>query len=204
MGTTTNYSWPIPEDTDLVKDGAEAIRDLGNAIDTSAADFGGGLVHIETRSVSAVSAESFNDVFSSTYDNYRVITRLQRSTANPINIRFRASGSDDSQSLYNSSGIRVGGTTLLGTSSTLASSGLLSQTNVADVNAMSFDFYSPFLTQFTHITGLTFTPQSSDNNLFLGVRGIQHKVSSSFDGFTLLADTAGNMTGTISIYGYRK
>jgi hypothetical protein len=48
MGTTSNYSWPIPEDTDLVKDGAEAIRDLGNAIDTSAADFGGGLVEVKS------------------------------------------------------------------------------------------------------------------------------------------------------------
>jgi hypothetical protein len=35
MATTPTYSWPIPDNTDLVKDGAEAIRDLGNAIDTT-------------------------------------------------------------------------------------------------------------------------------------------------------------------------
>jgi hypothetical protein len=41
MATTTNYSWATPEDTDLVKDGAAAIRTLGSAIDTSfAADQG--------------------------------------------------------------------------------------------------------------------------------------------------------------------
>ena len=35
MATTTNYGWDTPDDTDLVKDGALAIRDLGQEIDTS-------------------------------------------------------------------------------------------------------------------------------------------------------------------------
>jgi hypothetical protein len=35
MPTTTNNGWPTPADTDLVKNGADAIRDLGNAIDTT-------------------------------------------------------------------------------------------------------------------------------------------------------------------------
>lgn len=35
MATTTNYSWATPDDTDLVKDGAAAIRTLGSSIDTT-------------------------------------------------------------------------------------------------------------------------------------------------------------------------
>jgi hypothetical protein len=35
MATTTNYGWTTPNDTDLVKDGASAIRTLGNAIDST-------------------------------------------------------------------------------------------------------------------------------------------------------------------------
>jgi hypothetical protein len=35
MATTTNNGWVTPDDTDLVKDGAAAIRSLGSAIDTS-------------------------------------------------------------------------------------------------------------------------------------------------------------------------
>lgn len=42
MATTTNFNWPTPNDTDLVKDGASAIRSLGNAIDTSMLDLKGG------------------------------------------------------------------------------------------------------------------------------------------------------------------
>jgi hypothetical protein len=35
MATTTNYGWTTPNDTDLVKDGADAIRTLGSSVDTS-------------------------------------------------------------------------------------------------------------------------------------------------------------------------
>lgn len=42
MATTTNFGWETPDDTDLVKDGAAAIRTLGSAIDTSLVDLKGG------------------------------------------------------------------------------------------------------------------------------------------------------------------
>ena len=35
MATSTNYGWAEPDNTSLVKDGAQAIRTLGDAIDTS-------------------------------------------------------------------------------------------------------------------------------------------------------------------------
>ena len=35
MATTTNYGWTTPNDTDLVKDGASAIRTLGSSIDST-------------------------------------------------------------------------------------------------------------------------------------------------------------------------
>jgi hypothetical protein len=42
MATTTNFGWTTPDDTDLVKDGAAAIRTLGSSIDTSFVDLKGG------------------------------------------------------------------------------------------------------------------------------------------------------------------
>ena len=42
MPNTTNFNWATPADTDLVKDGAAAIRTLGNSIDTSFVDLKGG------------------------------------------------------------------------------------------------------------------------------------------------------------------
>lgn len=42
MPSTTNFGWTTPADTDLVKDGASAIRTLGNGIDSSLVDLKGG------------------------------------------------------------------------------------------------------------------------------------------------------------------
>lgn len=42
MATSTNFGWSLPDDTDLVKDGASAMRTLGNAVDASFVDVLGG------------------------------------------------------------------------------------------------------------------------------------------------------------------
>jgi hypothetical protein len=42
MPTTTNFGWTTPADTDLVKDGAAAIRTLAGNIDTAFVDLKGG------------------------------------------------------------------------------------------------------------------------------------------------------------------
>jgi hypothetical protein len=42
MATTTNFGWTTPDNTDLVKDGASAIRTLGSGIDASFVDLKGG------------------------------------------------------------------------------------------------------------------------------------------------------------------
>jgi hypothetical protein len=42
MATTTNFGWETPDDTDLVKDGAAAIRTALNGVDTSLVDLKGG------------------------------------------------------------------------------------------------------------------------------------------------------------------
>ena len=53
MATTSNYSWPTPDDTDLVRDGAEAIRDLGNAIDATVAGIGSTILQVATATLTS-------------------------------------------------------------------------------------------------------------------------------------------------------
>jgi hypothetical protein len=42
MANSTSFGWELPDDTDLVKDGAAAMRTLGNAIDASMTELRGG------------------------------------------------------------------------------------------------------------------------------------------------------------------
>jgi hypothetical protein len=58
MATTTNYGWETPDDTDLVKDGAAAIRTLGSAIDTTMATM-----------VPKSLVDAKGDLFTATADN---------------------------------------------------------------------------------------------------------------------------------------
>ena len=42
MASSTSFGWELPDDTDLVKDGAAAMRTLGNSIDASMTELRGG------------------------------------------------------------------------------------------------------------------------------------------------------------------
>jgi hypothetical protein len=62
MATTTNYSWTTPDDTDLVKDGAAAIRTLGTAIDTTVFTNAGA-------AVAKATVDAKGDLIAGTADN---------------------------------------------------------------------------------------------------------------------------------------
>jgi hypothetical protein len=65
MANTTNFGWETPDNTDLVKDGALAIRTLAGAIDTS---FVGVAINAQTGTTyTAVLADGLNKVI--TMDN---------------------------------------------------------------------------------------------------------------------------------------
>jgi hypothetical protein len=59
MANTSNFGWETPDDTDLVKDGALAIRTLAGAIDTS---FVGVAVNAQTATYTAVLADGLNKI----------------------------------------------------------------------------------------------------------------------------------------------
>jgi hypothetical protein len=203
MATTPTYSWPIPDDTDLVKDGAEAIRDLGNAIDTTVDGLpGAGLVHIETQTVSGATSNSFNDVFSATYDNYKILVSGNTVANSDVQLRLRASGTDATAANYDIQRLEASATTVSAarvnsqTSATVCSFG-----GSANSNFLSFELANPFIASLT-----TFKSENEENRSGVGmVRGQRagfHTLSTSYDGFTLI--TATNLSAKVSIYGYAK
>jgi hypothetical protein len=65
MANTTSFGWETPDNTDLVKDGALAIRTLGEAIDTS---FKGVAINAQTvSSYTAVLSDGLNKVITMDY-----------------------------------------------------------------------------------------------------------------------------------------
>jgi len=170
-----------------------------------------GLTLLNTTSFSGVSSQSVSDVFSASYDNYKVIVRLSSiSGALNLQLRLRVSGADNSANKYGQAGVFY---TL---NSSSASSGGIAQTNPSTLfqvgggigagateQISEIGIFNPFLTvntKFTHHTGSF----SSTDTYVEGNNGVgQHNVASSFTGFTLLA-SANNMTGIVSTYGVNK
>ena len=75
MATTTNYSWTTPDDTDLVKDGAAAIRSLGTAIDSTVFTNAGNAIN---KSI----VDAAGDLIYGTADN--TVARLALGTASQV------------------------------------------------------------------------------------------------------------------------
>jgi len=203
MATTTpNYGWAVPTSTDLVKDGATAIETLGDAIDASMNTALGtkkaGMVLLNTTSFSAVSSQSVNDVFSTTYDNYFLLLRTTASSDN-INIRMRVSGTDDTSANYSNLGLRI--TTTVDRVASYAQTSYRIGEASTGKGAIQAVIYAPFLAALTQFNGLITNGFQSpmENGFQMGA----HNVATSYTGFTLIP-ASGTMTGNVSVYGYSK
>jgi hypothetical protein len=207
MGTTTNNGWTYPESTDLVKDGATAIETLATNIDTTLGVYADpGLVLLNTTSFSGVTAQAVNNVFSATYENYKIVLNFAPSSSanRAITLRFRVGGVSESGASYSNQSI---GLTTGNGASNIANAGVTSITLLANayysgVNYYgTFDIDSPFPAKFSGVTGQS-RGETSTNGISLNVVGFLGNFT-SYDGFEIL-NSAANFSGSISTYGYNK
>lgn len=258
MATSPIFGWEEPDDTDLVKDGAAAIRTLGNAIDTTmgtmvpktiidakgdliagtAADtaarlavgtngyylkadsttatglawgavtVSSGLTLISRTAFSGVSSQIFDNVFTSSYENYIVkINRIYGSSSGEsLQMQLRYGTTTAAASYQGARGniTNTGTETNAGidnqsvftlapevTSSGESSVGTINFYRVGNANERaSFD---------GTIVNMTY----SANPGFLIFGGTYNDAANTITGFLLKA-AAGTITGTVSIYGLAK
>jgi hypothetical protein len=156
---------------------------------------GSGLIHIKTVTFSAVSGVDVDDVFSSTYKNYRVILDYDRSAAADILLRFRSVSGTSTVANYFHNRIVYSGASGSTTMVTAAN-----QTGIllgSDKTSVAFDLY-----------------ETQDGTQTSGV-GVARKVTRVYE--TVLYGTtettvftglnlsiaSGNITGSIQVFGYK-
>lgn len=154
-----------------------------------------GLTLITTSTFSAVSTVSVNSCFTSSYENYRILVETG-SNANDMKMRLRASGSDNTTSNYNRTGMYVNGSGI-GGYGTGSSTDFWYVGNSDGGCAFSTDVYRPQTATKTNMTNLCNT--SSPNSFF--TTG-SFESTTQFDGFTLYYSTGTN-SGTLRVYGYQ-
>jgi hypothetical protein len=152
-------------------------------------------------SFTSASAISLNGVFSATYDTYRIFYNTTHSVDSGTTLRLRASGTDASTTAYEWQRLRA-------TSSTVSTTYAGSQTSfdvIVNASGTSLQLgqitlFDPFKASASY---LTLDSTYCVNSASIGQIGGRHNVSTSYDGFTLLVN-AGNMTGSVSIFGVNK
>lgn len=203
MPTTTNNGWTTPADTDLVKNGALAIRTLGNAIDTTLGVYAApGLVKISGASFTTASSVSLpNSTFTSTYRNYRLLITGTASVTSETDLalRFRASGTDNSSTnyfrwSYNRTNSAAGNSYNGGIgNSILGSVGNITFYSEADI-------FQPQASANTMFTSTGHCLANSNNNSYWLQGG--YNGTDSFDSLTFYP-SSGTITGQYVIYGYK-
>jgi hypothetical protein len=160
----------------------------------------GGLVLLNTTSFSAVTSASLpTGTFTTAYDNYHLSIKFTPSTGMTVTMRFRTSGTDNTSSTYkyimkNFSSASADETYIArtGTSTELA----------RDTGTLQYSYdgilRNPMLALQTH---MNLTGSLQVGNFNLNATGFDN--TTLFDSLTLLAST-GNITGSITVYGYRK
>jgi hypothetical protein len=149
---------------------------------------------------------SLNGIFSATYDNYKVTVNITSgSTGGYARLRNRLSGTDAVTNysyavVYGTKSTAAGNATFASDSTFTDTTSMLAIDFDATVGGQAFlEVGRPFDAKPTYFaTPYNKLTASSISGYIAGM----HSTSTSYDGLTLLS-SAGTMTGTIRVYGYR-
>jgi hypothetical protein len=148
-----------------------------------------GLVHLNTTSFTAQSTVSIDNVFSATYNSYKIVTNLTSSVAGEnFNIRLRVAGADNSSSNYSNQRFTFTGTgSSFGRVNSQTSWNNIGHLDGASTDISIIELVNPFATMNT--SGYIFGTIDAASNVGMEFRGyalgltiglarLQHFVSS--------------------------
>lgn len=145
------------------------------------------------------SSVSLNGVFTSSYQNYRLVFNASAVAGSSVLCRFRIAGTDTTAANYNHQLLVASNTTVSGARVTSDTS-ILFMNNINTVHdSASAEIYSPQATKFTTIN----VPSTSTvSTIYYQTIAGSYALTTSFDGITLFS--ASNLTGTVTVYGYNQ
>jgi hypothetical protein len=159
-----------------------------------------GLTLIDEIAVSSSASTTVNDVFSSTYKNYKImlVGASTGASSSEVTMRLRVSGTDTTanyaaQEIYSFSTTLAGRSNLFGTDEWYM--GDLGTSTTGGV--VSFDLTSPNLADRT-----SYVCNAANGGSTLKITGGAQTDTTQFTGFTL--NYAQTTTGSIFVYGYAK
>lgn len=179
-----------------------ASGDVLNASDMNAV----GWWLVANGTVSSGTALTADSVFTSNYQNYRLVVDQISLTVggSAIRLQFRTGGATNANANYNYgyTGYRANGTTYntAAQNLTFAEVGVYIDTGSVELGSFIADIFSPQLTKRTRALS---SGQGYEGAAGWRNGGFEFYGTTSFDGFRLALSGAGNFSCTWSLYGYR-
>lgn len=159
-----------------------------------------GLQLISTTTVSPQSSITVDNVFSSEFENYRIIaTNIDLASADSVRLQFRDSGGNIASG-HQWGGWFINMTAAAGTGAygnTGQTSMQIAYSDTGNEVSISIDVYRPNISGQTTITSVSADSGSAN---FMSGRQTETK---TVTGFRIFANGNSNISGTIRVYGYR-
>lgn len=198
MANTTNFGWETPDDTDLVKDGAAAIRTLGSAIDTSLVDLKGG-------TTGQVLSKNTNTDMDFTWITQNDADAIQNTIVDAKGDLITATAADTPARLAvgtNGQILTADSTTATGLKwAAAAASGLTKITRATFSGVASGSISNCFSATYdNYLIVLADWVTTSDGNLHMYLRTGSTNSTSSYDG--AFVETTGAVVSTFASTGY--
>ena len=197
--STPIFGFPYPLGTDPVAQGDNVIQQLAEDVE-KVLDAQVGLWLIKTETVTTPSAEILlSNVFSSAYTNYRVVgSNLDLSTMTSIRLQFRdAGGNITTGHIFGGFFVNMVTAPPTGQIGSGATSSLqISFSNTVTNTGFSAEIYRPFISGTTALSAI-----GADSGT-MSVVAAQQTETKIVTGFRLFG-LSGNISGTVSVYGYR-
>lgn len=161
-----------------------------------------GLVLLAKDTFTTAATVSFDSVFSSTYDQYKIIVNAKtNSVGNGVAVRLRVGGSDNSTTSYVRQYLWGTGTSKVGLVESSQNNWRFAVFGITE-NATIFELSNAFQTEYTTAICNTLTEPSGNIQLFNWTWGFNG--TTSFDGLSFFGESGSTLTGSITIYGLAK
>ncbi len=163
-----------------------------------------GLVLLNTTSFSGVASVSLPaSTFTSTYKDYRIIfTVTSVSINNSVQLRLRASGTDDTSANYDTELTGGTGNTAFATATNDGTNFAISGAARDVAHNFVLDIINPQATAMTFISGTWFNTNSGSSLDAGNVNG-RFQLTTAFDSASFTTGN-GTLTGNYSVYAYAK
>ena len=155
-----------------------------------------GLTQIVNASASAAATITLDNVFNTTYENYRIEFNLTSSASGLIRIRLRDGSGDSTGTNYKFSAQQIVGGSWANLDNSTTENAFTCGFNDVTRASGSVNLYSP------NIANLTSYNAQSSYQQYGTYAGGTINVSTQWTGFKIYA-TSGNITGNVRVYGVR-